>query len=471
MIEIIITYLLILQTVHSNDLRGDSRELQLVNGVCPLNFLSFSLPQMPISTNISNNESIISYQTTIVNFTSNFEGNDFYVNNTYVDPSAIKTFDDGTIRKMNKISNQCNFLDRSDYENGLSDHYFEIDDSRTVLIGECNPADNRYKSCAHVDSTVTVTHDQYFSKSVVTSVILESCKLFMDLNIATPFYHTYLGPYSVTSKFKVTLNGVQPYIMSTSDIDQYEHSFYNISKDILNNYNPPVIITKVAVLNQKLNSGLNLDVETEVLAYYNASLSFKKTISDAIYNVSKETIFIMKLRNSGNNYFKGLMNVENNNVASPQSEMKNNMLDFDIGQNASFYIPEHFSFMDAAAATALHGIEDDRLKYSTSLAMSLAIIFIFFGIIAIGAMYGRYSKREKYATSTLETSLDRHHQRMQQPSVTSTISRGFIYNKFSKKWDLHKIRPWIESNINTTLFATKLKTVWQKVWLFRPWTK
>ena len=135
MIEIIIAYLLILQTVHSNDLRGDSRDLQLVNGVCPLNFLSFSLPQMPISTNISNNESIISYQTTIVNFTSNFEGNDFYVNNTYIDPSAIKTFDDGTIRKMNKISKQCNFLDRSDYENGLSDHYFEIDDSSTILIG------------------------------------------------------------------------------------------------------------------------------------------------------------------------------------------------------------------------------------------------------------------------------------------------------------------------------------------------
>ena len=36
-------------------------------------------------------------------------------------------------------------------------------------VGECNPADNRYKSCAHVDSTVTVTHDQYLSKSVVVS--------------------------------------------------------------------------------------------------------------------------------------------------------------------------------------------------------------------------------------------------------------------------------------------------------------
>ena len=58
----------------------------------------------------------------------------------------------------------------------------------------------------------------------------------MDLNVATPFYHTFLGPYTVTSKFNVVLSGVQPYIMSSSDIQLYEQSLYNISTDFFSNY-------------------------------------------------------------------------------------------------------------------------------------------------------------------------------------------------------------------------------------------
>ena len=107
------------------------RELQLVTGVCPLNFLSFSLSLAPKTKNSTSFE----YQTTVVNFTSNFEGDDFYVNDTYIDPEVIKTFDDGTVRKMSKISKKCNFSSKDDFENGLTSHYFEIIDSTTTLIG------------------------------------------------------------------------------------------------------------------------------------------------------------------------------------------------------------------------------------------------------------------------------------------------------------------------------------------------
>lgn len=296
---------------------------------------------------------------------------------------------------MNKISIQCKYYDKTDFEKGLVAHYFDVDDAKTVLLGECKSPIGRFKSCAHVTSSVTVIHDPYLLESEVTAIILESCKLFMNLNIATPFHHTYLGPYSVTTKFTVALTGVQPYIMSTSDIDLYESSLYNISNEFLSNHDPPIVITKVKVLSQTLNAGRKylindrnlevseLKIDTEVLAYYNASLSLKKNISDAIYNVS---LFIFSdLKYSGSPYFKDLIGA---NTASDETKSS---LDLSERQNTSFYVPDHLTSIDG---TTLNDGTDIKNE-STSVAMSLAVLVLFFGIIAMGGGYGRYSNRAK----------------------------------------------------------------------------
>lgn len=371
-------FLVIFDRSISSEETSRDRELQLATGVCPLNFLSFSLSFAP-----KTNSKSLEYETTVVNFGSNFEGDDFYVNDTYIDPEAIKTFDDGTVRKMNKISKQCNFLSRDDYESGSTSHYFEIIDSTTTLIGECESQDNRFKSCAHAASAVTITHDPYFSKGVVIAIILESCKLFMDLNVATPFYHTFLGPYTVTSKFNAVLSGVQPYIMSSSDIQLYEQSLYNISTDFFSNYTTPVVITQVSVLSQKLNV-FDLEVETEVLSYYDGELSLKKTISEVVKGISKEGAFVTNLKNNSGNYFQGLVGVAN--AASGETIKK---IDF-VGQNITFYIPD----MSLTGMASVND-SDEKLKRSTSAAMSLAVLSTFFGIIAVGAMYARYANRHK----------------------------------------------------------------------------
>ena len=205
----------------------------------------------------------------------------------------------------------------------------------------------------------------------------------MDLNIATPFYHTFLGPYTVTSKFNVVLNGVQPYIMSSSDIDLYEQSLYNISTDFFRNYTTPVVITKVSVLSQKLN-GFDLEVETEVLSFFDGESSMKKTISDIIHDISKERTFITNLKSNGGNYFQGLVG-----VANAASNVTTKKIDF-VGHNITFHIPD-MSLADMASLNE----SDEKLKRSTGAAMSLAVLSTFFGIIAVGALYARYTNRDK----------------------------------------------------------------------------
>jgi len=391
-ISFLVVFLLFSKGV-SSDIKNPFIQRELL--LCPINFLPFSLPTLTNNTNRT--ASVLdSYQTTFVNFTSTFEGDDFYANSTYVDPKAIEMFDKGIKRKMNKLSIQCNFHDKKDFEEGLVTHYFHAYDSKTMVLGGCTSPNDRYISCANVTSTVTIKHDPLILESEVIAIILESCKIFMDLNIATPFYHTYIGPYLVTSKFTVTLAGVQPHVMSTSDIGMYESSLFNILREFLSNFDPPVVITKVMVLNQILNrfsgtrhltkhnrdlEALKLKIDTQVLAYYNGPLSLKKSISDTIYNVTKERKLVDYLKSSGNSYFKDLMGA---NTASDE----NTSLDLDERQNISFYIPD----LSLVNATALNE-EIDKKNESTSVAMSLTLLVLFFGIIFSGFLYGRYTNR------------------------------------------------------------------------------